>query len=109
MVDTPGLNDEGVIILGPFGVCCINCVPMTLPSLDINTFLAGGDDIPAELMFVPKVGAMGRIPALRTTDIEPSGLVMRLIIVGVVFDPSPAEERNGVVIIFCTGLFGFGS
>jgi hypothetical protein len=87
---------------------------MTFPSLEMNTFLAGGfnpdiGDNPAELMLVTKVGAIGRIPAVRTTDIEPSGFVILLMIVGVVFEPSPPDVRNGVVTMFDAGLLGVGS
>jgi hypothetical protein len=86
-------------------------VPITFPSLDMNTFLAGGviGDTPAELMFDTKVGAIGRTPAVRTTDTDPSGLVIRLIIVGVLGDPIPAGDLDGGVIIMDDGLFGFGS
>ena len=101
----------GVIILGPFVVCCISCVPITLPSLEINTFLAGGFKeigVNPELVLVPKVGAIGLIPVLRTTDIEPSGFVILLTIVGVLFDPM-IEGREGVVTMLDAGLVGLGS
>ena len=82
-----------------------------MPSLDINTFLAGvGDgDAVAELMLVANVGAIGLTPAVLTTDILPSGFVIRLIIVGVLGEPMPEVERDGGVIRVDTELFGFGS